>query len=468
MNSYKTVKTVLRKHLEEWERDPTDFISRYHDQVHETLFNWIADLKTPPKRIIHLLDSYLSGLDGFSNSWFKNMVAITCLDGLAKRRPKVFVGQWEKVAWVITKYTTSLRNVCGIIFIFQEPNMSTLKWILEFGSPILCPNPCLRLELFGAMRCLVNFARKSEYPYDWESFRESVICTICEVHNEYQSLTVEQLPMFTACDLKDLTLSNGIGLKDPFLWTLTESKRIEIIACLVKVTGMFALLEKERHQRDPERTYTALKDSKLKDSLYRACLCFCGLLPEYFKADPDTELNSFMSSFDNIVSKNPLLHKYMVDALNAITNANLALPEDEDRHLNMSVTDKREYMNFLFFKNKDKLLPMHQHLREIHGGFSPAALNRLRYVYDIFENSRLSAFALNFSMSGTYDSDEEHNSYASDEEHNSCDSDEEHNSYGSEEDRNNDDSEEENSYLSSEDENDDHSSEDGENECVLQ
>lgn len=86
----------------------------HRDKVYECFFNWITEPTHSPESIIHLLDTYIRDLNGFSaNRSVQTLVSFPCLEALARRRPGVLQGPWEKVAWIIIKYSACSNTMLG-------------------------------------------------------------------------------------------------------------------------------------------------------------------------------------------------------------------------------------------------------------------------------------------------------------------------------------------------------------------
>lgn len=151
MDSFKSIVAMLRNHQEEQLRyqrhgfELPDF--SFSRQVYTTLFKWISDTMNSPEDIIRLLYIYMNGFDGVKlDPSFQDLVSFTCLEALARRRPESLSGKWEEVVYVIVKY---FKNTVAVLDpLKKKVKPATLKWLLEFSSPKLCPNPCLRFELF--------------------------------------------------------------------------------------------------------------------------------------------------------------------------------------------------------------------------------------------------------------------------------------------------------------------------------
>ncbi|CAL4122859.1 unnamed protein product [Meganyctiphanes norvegica] len=382
MNTFERVARVLKEHLQEDLRVKRYTQNRYSKfqesqfsrHVYDSVFNWIIDIAEFPKGIIHL-DAYLNSLDGFStNRSFQAVVAYACLEGLALRRCDVLNGEWEKVTWIIVKYSTNFPMLL-IKIRNKDAERTTKDWLVKFSSPKLCPNPCLRLEFFRFMSYLHVFN-------DQELFRNSLISTICELHDHYSHLTVDQVPMCSAGYVMRVIQINRVGIRNILNNDHSESKRIKIIMSIVKLTMMLAILEIERlhiYNRQPINSVEASEglshwDPKLfRFQLTSEYLSFCGLWCPHqviSKGASDSPIYD-LTEFVKIVSNNWLLREYVLDTLNVITNASLCLVtstsvEEVDRGHTIITMERNKILRPLI-KAEQCLLPMHILYRELHG-----------------------------------------------------------------------------------------------------
>ena len=204
---------ILNKYLQEDIRNPDVDVcftkENFPHQFYSSVFKWITEPIQSPENITQLLDTCLCGLDGFSTSrTFKPLMAFTGLEALAKIRPEVLIGPWEHLVYIIIKnYCDDDFDRCTFIEVFHP---RTLKWLQEYSSHELCPNPCLRLELLVLLN---HFVIDGEIGYNKKKYKKVLISTICELSSKYSSISQDQIDRCSAMDVEDIMIIHNIKLK---------------------------------------------------------------------------------------------------------------------------------------------------------------------------------------------------------------------------------------------------------------
>ncbi|CAL4119362.1 unnamed protein product, partial [Meganyctiphanes norvegica] len=220
----------------------------------------------------------------------------TCLEAIAKRRPTMLDGEWEKVTWIIIKYSLRFKFFLEDLFLMKTIDVLTLSWIVEFCSPALCPNPCMRLELFRLMGYFEHFIglynctgkyqhlyRAIHGHYEREQICVSLSSTLCELNDNYSHLRVHQLPSCNALDFA-YVIQHIFGMG--FWKDFKELQKTRLILAIAKLTKMFAFLEEDRYLIYKDQIFPTrhMRDSSWPDrnfvnQLENACLNFCGIMP---------------------------------------------------------------------------------------------------------------------------------------------------------------------------------------------
>ncbi|CAL4212883.1 unnamed protein product [Meganyctiphanes norvegica] len=354
--------------------------------VHDPIFNWITDDTHIPESIIHLLDTYLNSIEGFStNGLGQSFVSFACLKGLAWRQPEILDKEWETVAWIMVKYSKELHTI-NYLTEYMEFDARTKDWMNYIFSPKHCPNPCLRLELLRLMNMFAmhngiksrsDAINGRDLDTATDGFQSSLLSTICELHDKYSLLTVQQVPMCSASDLERAVGYYSVEIRTVLNRGHSQSK-VMIIAAFVKLTKMFALLEMERHRIDRDLHFN------FSAQLEGPYINFCGLIAKY-----DYTLGDFgayiyeQTGFINIISDNHPLQDYIVDALETISDVSNTL---DGSYLyegtNDIVIEHRDMILNSFIRNETVLLPKHLLHRELYG-ITPRGAHRLRYFCQI-------------------------------------------------------------------------------------
>lgn len=353
------VSRILKSNLKTVLENQDDNEIVYTLQMNNSLFNWITDPRQSPKDIVYLLDTCLRELDGFNTcKMFKALVSFICLEAVAKRRPAVLSGSWEQVAYIVVKYSWDSWDLFKMKGHVQP---LTLKWILEYCSPTLCPNPCLRLELFRLFM-VFGKSRNIVEDYDWRTLRNSLVSTMCEISTRYSSLTVNHVPKCSARYLYVIMENNHIDMKSIMERDHPKTRRIEILSATAKLAGMFALLEKDRHKRLNLDFIDFIGFQNASRNHYinlRACFSLFGL-------DNPNGSNGTLTNFMMATGESRLLCD-VIDTFTKVYDASLC----DNQYLCNSVYRKRT-------KVLDDFFIRYQHRREIYGGLSKSANCRLR------------------------------------------------------------------------------------------
>ncbi|CAL4073838.1 unnamed protein product [Meganyctiphanes norvegica] len=375
MNDFERVATVLKEHLQDVRILDKHDLHNYAiklTKIRNTVYDWICDKTCSTESIIYLLDTYLNSIEGFSTNWdAQTHVAVAILEGLVCRNPEVLNGEWEKVAWIMIKYSAELHSYVEDLLSPNGVGSMTTKWINHMFSTKKCPNPCLRLELLRFMSCF-DMHKRGLY---WPGFFSELMSTIYELYDNHSHFAVDQLPMCTATDLMYALRNYVCDIRN--LLDL-ESNRTIIIAAFFKVTKMFAILEKERYD-----IYNNLPISTshwrgqmwsqvyLQNQLGDVCSNFFGLtIHAYDEFDyGNGEYIYGLTEFINIVSANRLLQEYVLDTLNILTDISQSLIKDT-RYV---IVRQRDRILENMIEAEKFRLPMYLCHREVHGITLPCA-----------------------------------------------------------------------------------------------
>ncbi|CAL4211905.1 unnamed protein product, partial [Meganyctiphanes norvegica] len=351
------------------------------EPMHNAIFNWIKDDTHLPEHIILLLDTYLNSIEELSTNWLvQSLVSFSCLKGLAWRQPKVLDKEWEKVAWIFFKYSKKLHTIDSYDVEYMEFDAKTKDWMNYIFSPKHCPNPCLRLELLRFMNMFgMHDDGKPRFVINGQNlesggFHSSLISTICEIHDNYSVLSVHQVPMCSVSDLECAMDHYCVKIRTLLNRDPPQSKIMKI-AAILKLTKMFAVLEKERHliNNDPHVNFSAVLEGPYSR--------FLGLKHAYYNIW-DVGPNIYgETELINIISNNHVLQDYAVEALNSISDLCNALDQYHQMlndTTNGIVSDHRDMILDSLIQTETVLLPKHLLHREVYG-ITPRGALRIRY-----------------------------------------------------------------------------------------